>query len=204
MAAARKTDARIRAHISRLLAWGDAHATFDAAVKGLPPRRRGVIPAGLEHSAWQLVEHLRLAQADILEFCTNPRYKAKAWPDEYWPRSPAPHRLSAWTTSVTAFRADRRSLQKLAPDARVDLLAAIPWGEGQTYLRELRRRSHGVPRRTGDLRAPRAGCVEMTRPSGCALRSMTPCTRRRRDAPADYCGGDVGAAGPSSTTLSNR
>jgi len=126
----------IREHLRKLLDWGDAHVTFDAAIKGLPPRLRGVVPEGLPHSAWQLVEHLRIAQADILEFCVNAKYKEKKWPDDYWPRAAAP-RGAAWTQSIAAFRRDRKALQRLAADPGVDLFAAIPWGSGQTYAREI-------------------------------------------------------------------
>ena len=130
-------DAAIRDHLRRVLDWEDAHATFDAAVKGVPPRLRGVVPAGLPHSAWQLVEHLRMAQADILEFCAGPKYKAKKWPDAYWPRAAAPPDGTAWQQSIAAFRRDRIAMQRLASDRTIDLLAAIPWGSGQTYLREI-------------------------------------------------------------------
>ncbi len=125
-----------RKHLAALLSWQDAHVDFDAAVKGLPPRLRGVQPQGLPYSPWQLLEHLRLAQRDILEFCVNPAYRALKWPDDYWPKSPTPPTPKAWQQSVAAFRADRRSLEKLLADPTLDLLAKIPHGEGQTYLRE--------------------------------------------------------------------
>ncbi len=131
------SDAALRRHLRTLLDWRDAHAGFDAAVKGLPPRLRGVVPDGLTHSAWQLVEHMRLAQADILEFCVNPRYREQKWPDDHWPRDAAPRRRSDWTRSIAAFRRDRRAMQRLAANRKVDLFAAIPHGSGQTYLREI-------------------------------------------------------------------
>ena len=127
----------IRGHLAKLLEWGDAHVTFDAAVKGIPPRLRGVVPAGWEYSAWQLVEHIRLAQSDILEFCVSKTYEEKRWPDDYWPKSRAPRHAAAWTRSIAAIRRDRKSLQRLAANVKIDLLAAIPHGAGQTYLREL-------------------------------------------------------------------
>jgi DinB family protein len=130
-------DAAVRDHVRTLLEWGDAHLSYDAAVKGFPPSRRGLVPTGLPHSAWQLVEHLRLAQADILEFCLSPKYKEKKFPDDYWPRTPAPRDATAWTTSIMRFRRDRKAMQRLAADRTVDLLATIPWGTGQTYLREI-------------------------------------------------------------------
>jgi uncharacterized damage-inducible protein DinB len=130
-------DAAIREHAAKLLDWGDAHVTFEKTVGGIPARLRGLVPPGLEHSAWQLLEHLRIAQGDILEFCRNAKYRNKTWPDDYWPKSPAPRTPAAWTASVAAFKRDRRGLQQLAKNRSVDLFAAIPHGTGQTYLREI-------------------------------------------------------------------
>ena len=127
----------LRDHLRKVLDWGDARVTFDAAVKSIPPRMRGVVPDRLPHSAWQLVEHMRIAQADILEFCVNPKYKEKKWPDDYWPRSAAPRDAASWTKSIAACRRDRTAMQRLAADPEIDLLATIPWGTGQTYLREI-------------------------------------------------------------------
>jgi uncharacterized damage-inducible protein DinB len=130
-------DTAVRAQLRAMLDWREAHAGFDAAVKGLPPRLRGVVPQGLVHSAWQLVEHMRMAQADILEFCVEPKYKHKKWPEDYWPAGAEPKDSAAWEASITAFRSDRRALQDLTTDRTIDLLAKIPWGTGQTYLREI-------------------------------------------------------------------
>jgi uncharacterized damage-inducible protein DinB len=127
----------VRAHVAKLLGWGDAHVGFETAVKGIPSSMRGVVPDGWEYSAWQLVEHIRMAQADILEFCVNAKYKAKKWPDDYWPASPAPRTAAAWTASLAAVRKDRKALEQLATNPKIDLAATIPHGEGQTYLREL-------------------------------------------------------------------
>jgi uncharacterized damage-inducible protein DinB len=125
----------IREHLARALAWEDAHATFDRAVDGLAESLRGTRPAGFEHSPWQLLEHLRLAQEDILDFCVNERYEhTRTWPEDYWPRDPAPPDADAWATSVESFRRDREALMRLAGEA--DLTATVPTGEkGQTYLR---------------------------------------------------------------------
>jgi uncharacterized damage-inducible protein DinB len=120
-----------------LLDWQDAHAGFDVVVTGIPPRLRGVVPPGFAHSAWDIVEHIRLAQHDILDFCRNPRYAHKRWPEDYWPASPAPPSGAAWLRAQKAFRQDRRLLQRLAGNRRIDLFARIPHGKGQTYLREL-------------------------------------------------------------------
>lgn len=127
----------LRGQLVKLLDFTEAHVGFDRAVKGIPPRLRGALPPGAEHTLWQLLEHLRIAQADILEFCLTARYKAKKWPDDYWPRTPGPRSAAAWTKSIAAYRRDRRAMQKLAANRKIDLLAAIPHGTGQTYLREI-------------------------------------------------------------------
>lgn len=129
------SDKALRAHLRKLLDWRDAHAGFDAAVDGVPPEFRGRQPEGLPYSPWQLLEHLRLAQHDILDFCRNPEYGEMKWPDDYWPASAEPPSAEAWDESIAAYRADRKALQQLADEA--DLFAEIPHGSGQTYLREL-------------------------------------------------------------------
>ena len=130
------SDAPFRETIARALAWEDAHTSFDAAVEGLDPALRGTRPAGLPYSAWELLEHLRRTQHDILEFCRNPDYEELDWPADYWPVSPAPA-SDSWDESIEAFRKDREALQTLARDPSVDLTARIPHGSGQTYVREL-------------------------------------------------------------------
>jgi uncharacterized damage-inducible protein DinB len=127
----------VREHLRRLLAWEDAHVGFDAAVARLPPHLRGAQPAGLPYSPWQLVEHLRRAQRDILEFCRNPEYRELQWPADYWPASAAPPSAAAWARSLRQFREDRKTLQELAADRKLALTKRIPHGQGQTYLREL-------------------------------------------------------------------
>jgi hypothetical protein len=127
----------LRAHLVKLLDWSDAHATFDDAVKDIAPKLRGAVPDGWEYSAWQLVEHLRIAQEDILEFCVAERYKEMKWPDYYWPKSPAPPNDAGWDASIAAYRRDREALKKLAADPAIDLLAVVPHGKSQTYLREI-------------------------------------------------------------------
>jgi uncharacterized damage-inducible protein DinB len=130
-------DALLRDQLSRLLAWEDAHVGFDAAVADIPPRLRGQQPSGLPYSLWQLLEHLRRTQRDILEFCENPQYRELTWPQDYWPPTPAPPSDAAWDESVRLFQTDRAALQRLAADLELDLHASIPHGTGQTYLREL-------------------------------------------------------------------
>jgi len=131
------TEKALRAHIVKALDWEDAHVGFDKAVKGLPAKQRGSVPDGWEYSAWQLVDHIRLAQADILEFCRSAKYQEKKWPEDYWPRSPSPPGAAAWSASLAEIRRDRKAFQRLAADKRIDLAAVIPHGTGQTYLREL-------------------------------------------------------------------
>ena len=131
-----KSMAALRDQLSRFQSWREAHADFEAAVAHLPPEKRGVAPAGLPYSPWQLVEHLRRTQADILEFCSNVDYVEQKWPDDYWPKSAAPTDETDWDASVTAFLRDRATLQQMIKDPSCDLFARVPAGNGQTYLRE--------------------------------------------------------------------
>jgi len=130
-------DSATRKQLAAVLAWKDAHVDFEAAVVGLPLDARGARPANLPYSAWQLLEHLRIAQHDILDFCLNADYEEMAWPEDYWPASPEPPDDSAWDESIRLYREDLGALQRLATDASVDLTSKIPHGNGQTYLREL-------------------------------------------------------------------
>ena len=127
----------LRAHLRKLLDWEDAHVGFEAAVEGIPPKSRGVVPEGDAHSLWQLLEHLRLAQRDILDFCRNPAYVEPSSMDAYWPAASAPASEVAWRESIAGFRRDLESLKDLAGDESLDLFSKIPHGTGQTYLREL-------------------------------------------------------------------
>jgi DinB superfamily len=130
-------NSELRDHVAKLLGWQEAHAGFDKAVAELPEPLRGRVPQGLPYSPWQLVEHMRITQHDILDFCRNPAYQEVSWPDDYWPRSPAPPSAAAWDETLRRFREDRAALQRLARDPAIDLAARIPHGTGQTYLREL-------------------------------------------------------------------
>jgi uncharacterized damage-inducible protein DinB len=130
-------EAALRAHLGRVLDWEDAHVSFDSAIAGLPARLRGVTPAGWAHSVWQLLEHLRICQRDILDFCVNPDYMEMASMAELWPPTAAPPSAKAWTDSVAAVRRDRAAMKKLAADRKIDLFARIKHGTGQTYLREI-------------------------------------------------------------------
>ena len=129
--------AALRAQLRRILAWQDAHVGFEKSVEGLSPKLRGVRVVGFPHSAWELLEHMRITQHDILDFCRNPGYTEMTWPDDYWPKSAEPPAERAWDDSIAAFRDDRAALEALAADESIDLFATIPHGDGQTYLREL-------------------------------------------------------------------
>lgn len=128
--------APLRAQLVRLLDWEEAHVGFDKAVDGIPPAVRGTVVEGVEHSPWQLVEHMRLAQMDLLAFATDANYvHAMNWPDDYWPH-PAPPTPEAWDASLAAFRRDRDALKRAIEDERIDLFATVPTGKGpQTFLR---------------------------------------------------------------------
>ncbi len=131
------SETAVRDQLARVLGWEDAHVGFDAAVADVPADLRGRQPAGLPYSPWQLLEHLRRTQNDILDFCRNPNYQEQKWPDDYWPPSVAPPSSSAWDDAVRQFQQDRQALQEMAADPGVELGARIPHGDGQTYLREL-------------------------------------------------------------------
>ena len=126
----------LRQHLLNLLGWHDAHTDFDAAVKSFPPKLRGVRPKGAPHSAWQLLEHLRIAQWDILEFSRDPRHVSPEWNAGYWPKDVAPPNAAAWNNCIKNIRSDLKAMQKLVADKKNDLFAPIPHGSGQTILRE--------------------------------------------------------------------
>src|ERR1700679_1279120 len=126
----------LRQHLLDLLRGRNAHAEFDAVVADFPSRLRGVKPPGAPHTAWQLLEHLRIAQWDILEFSRDAKHKSPKWPEEYWPKSPVPPDEKAWDKSVRAFRKDVKTLCELVADEKTDLFSKIPHGDGQTILRE--------------------------------------------------------------------
>ncbi len=126
----------LRLHLQKILDWQDARVGFDTAVKDIPHDLRGVQPSGLPYSLWQILEHLRICQFDILDFCRNSGYRELAF-EEYWPKTISPPDEQAWNQSISAFRNDRDALKSLANDSSLDLFAGIPHGTGQTYLREL-------------------------------------------------------------------
>ena len=130
-------DAALRDQLARLLDWNSAHLRFDDAVNDFPPALRGVRPAGAPHSAWELLEHLRITLWDIVEFSRNSNHVSPEWPAGYWPDGAAPPDEKAWDESIAACRGLLRGLADLASDQRNDLFARIPHGDGQTLLREI-------------------------------------------------------------------
>jgi hypothetical protein len=129
-------DQSIREHVLSLLRGGNAHTSFDDAVADFPSTARGKKVNELPYTAWMLVEHLRIAQWDILEFSRNPQHQSPEWPKGYWPKESALPSDSAWTKTVGSFRSDLKAMEQLVLDPKTDLYAQIPWGQGQTILRE--------------------------------------------------------------------
>lgn len=129
-------DKALRDHLVKLLQGNEAHASFGKAVEDFPAELRGKVPKGAEHSAWQLLEHLRMAQDDILDFSINPDYKEKKWPEDYWPVKPEPPDSKAWDRSINSYCEDLKAISDLIEDENTDLFAKIPHGDGQTILRE--------------------------------------------------------------------
>src|SRR5262245_43277515 len=114
----------IRAHLARALEWEEAHAGFDKTVANIPENLRGAQAAGFAHSPWQLLEHLRIALKDLLDFVVNAKYvHALRWPADYWPADPSPKSAAAWNESIADFKADLEKLKQVVRDPRVDLLA---------------------------------------------------------------------------------
>jgi hypothetical protein len=129
-------DVALREHLVALLYGGNAHMTFDKAVRGFPLDRAGVRPRGLPHSAWELLEHIRLAQADMLSFSQSADYVSPPFPEGYWPPSPAPEPASQWAASVRRYRKDLAEFEAMILDPAQNLRKNFPWGTGQTLLRE--------------------------------------------------------------------
>jgi hypothetical protein len=131
-----KNDQNLRDHLLELLRGGSAHLKLDKAIEGLPAELRGAKAPGLPHTVWQLLEHLRIAQWDILEFSRDPDHVSPKWPEGYWPETSVPPDDAAWDQSVENVRRDLQAMQDLVADPKTDLFARIPWGDGQTILRE--------------------------------------------------------------------
>jgi hypothetical protein len=130
------TNKSLQEHLLKLLQGSDAHVDFDAVVRGLPAAHQGKRPHGAQHSPWEVLEHLRIAQWDILQFTRNPHHKSPEFPSGYWPSTPAPPDEKAWDNSAQAFRADLQALAGLVADDSTDFFAKIPHGDGQTILRQ--------------------------------------------------------------------
>jgi len=122
--------------LKELLAGGNAHATLDDAIEGLPKELRGAVPENMPYSIWQLVEHIRITQWDILEFSRDPKHKSPSWPDEYWPKDAAPPSEKAWKETLDKIKSDNKEFIKLLEDPEADLFAPFPHGDGQHLLRE--------------------------------------------------------------------
>ncbi len=129
-------DKHLRDQVLFLLKGGGAHVSFDAAMGDWPLQLAGVKVANFPHTAWMLLEHMRLGQWDILEFSRNSKHVSPKWPEGYWPASEAAASEKAWIASIDAFKKDLRTIARLVADRKVDLYARIPWGDGQTILRE--------------------------------------------------------------------
>ena len=126
----------VREQVSALLRGGNAHVGFEDAVKDFPAKLRGIKPDGAEHTAWQLLEHMRIAQWDILEFSRSAKHVSPEWPGGYWPKMEKPPNSDAWEKSIASFHKDLKAMQKLVEDPKTDLHATIPHGTGQTIFRE--------------------------------------------------------------------
>jgi hypothetical protein len=126
----------LREQLAALLKGGNAHVPFMDAFDGFPEAKRGTYAQGLPHTGWQLLEHMRIAQRDILEFSRNPKHISPDFPEGYWPKTPGPRTEEEWTDSLSAFRRDLREMARLVENPRIDLHAKIPHGDGQTILRE--------------------------------------------------------------------
>jgi uncharacterized damage-inducible protein DinB len=131
----KKQDA-LRTHVLELLKGGHAHIDLKTALADFPAALRGKKPKGAEHTAWQLLEHIRIAQWDILEFSRDRKHVSPKWPEGYWPTTATPPRPTAWTASIRQAEADLKAMEKLVASDKIDLLAPIPHGTGQTILRE--------------------------------------------------------------------
>ena len=129
-------DKALRSHVLELLRGGHAHADLDSALADFPPKLRGKRPKGAEHTAWQLLEHIRIAQWDILQFSRNAKHVSPKWPQGYWPQTEAPPIAAAWNASIRQVRGDQKAMEKLVTSKKSDLFAKIPHGTGQTLLRE--------------------------------------------------------------------
>ena len=126
----------LRRHVVNLLDGTQAHVSFEDAVRGVPAKLRGARVGGLPYTLWRLLEHMRIAQWDILEFSRRATHVSPEFPGGYWPRGNAPPSACAWDQSVRRFRVDVRAMRALVLNPKTDLFARIAHGSGQTILRE--------------------------------------------------------------------
>ncbi|HET7441559.1 MAG TPA: DinB family protein [Terriglobales bacterium] len=129
-------DRSLREHVLYLLEDGGAHAKFEDVIDDFPADLRGKKVKGLPYTAWMLLEHMRIAQWDILDFSINPKYKTIKWPEGYWPKTEAPPNAAAWNNSIKEFKKDLKAMQDLVANPNTDVYQKISWGDGQTILRE--------------------------------------------------------------------
>ncbi len=127
----------LRQELRELLVGGNAHQQFDGAVRDFPLALRGLRPKGLPYSGWELLEHIRIAQHDILKFIRDQHYQSPAWPEGYWPATPAPPEAADWDRAIAAFHADRQAMLDLVADPERDMIKPFAHGSGQTLLREV-------------------------------------------------------------------
>lgn len=131
------SDQAVAELVAQALGWEEAHVSFDRATADVPFDLQGVRPPGLHHSLWELLEHIRITQRDILEFCVNEAYTELPWPAGYWPPEPTPDRPTAWSESVAMVKRDMEVLRSVVLDHADDLLWPVAGGTGQTLLREV-------------------------------------------------------------------
>ena len=129
-------DSALRKRLVVAMSGRESQIDFPSAVKDFPEELRGVKPAGAPHSAWQLLEHMRIAQHDILEFSRDSNHQSPPWPEGYWPANPEPPASHAWNATIKAFQHDAREMDKLVEDAQQNLFQPLPHGDGQTLLRQ--------------------------------------------------------------------
>jgi hypothetical protein len=146
-------DEELRKQLAALLDGGQAHAKFEEAVANFPAKLRGSVPDGLPYSAWQIVEHIRITQQDILNFSAPPtgRYHGLKWPEEYWPKDAAPATPEAWDRSIAAVAADLDKFKALIAKPEADLAKPFLWGTGQNLLREALLIADHTAYHTGEL-----------------------------------------------------
>jgi hypothetical protein len=144
-------DRALRDHLLELLRGGSAHADLSTVLDDFPPELTGAKPKNVPYSPWQLLEHIRFTVTDLLLFSTDPKYVAPQWPDDYWPAKEAAPQRREWESSVSALKADLAAFEGIVQDSKSNLYAKIPWGEGQTLLREVLLASDHTSYHLGEL-----------------------------------------------------